>query len=164
MENEFNIQSRQHHAMKNAIIIGAGIVGLATARALAVRGCKVTVFERSQQAVGASVRNFGMVWPIGQPTGEMYETALRSRAIWKKSCTEAGIWHNENGSLHLAYHDDEWAVLEEFVAENQAVRPAISLLSKKQVRRSSLTHGKPLRSCPLISPKNTVSSFILAWP
>lgn len=123
--------------MKNAIIIGAGIVGLATARALAVRGYKVTVFERSQQAVGASVRNFGMVWPIGQPAGEMYETALRSRAIWKKCCAEAGIWHNENGSLHLAYHDDEWAVLEEFVAENQAVRPAVSLLLKKQVRDKS---------------------------
>ncbi|MBI1226044.1 MAG: TIGR03364 family FAD-dependent oxidoreductase [Bacteroidetes bacterium] len=123
--------------MKSAIVIGAGIVGLATARALAVRGFKVKVLERSQQAVGASVRNFGMVWPIGQPTGELYEIALRSRAIWKESCTEAGIWHNENGSLHLAYHDDEWAVLEEFVTENQATRPAISLLPKKQVREKS---------------------------
>ena len=123
--------------MKSAIIIGAGIVGLATARALALKGFKVKVFERSQRAVGASVRNFGMVWPIGQPTGELYETALRSRAIWKESCTEAGIWHNENGSLHLAYQDDEWAVLEEFVSENQTVRPAVSLLLKKQVREKS---------------------------
>lgn len=121
----------------NAIVIGAGIVGLATARALAVKGFKVKVFERSQRAVGASVRNFGMVWPIGQPTGELYETAMRSRTIWKESCMEAGIWHNENGSLHLAYHDDEWAVLEEFVEENQAVRPSISLLLKKQVREKS---------------------------
>lgn len=123
--------------MNNAIIIGAGIVGLATARALAQRGYKVKVFERSLQAVGASVRNFGMVWPIGQPTGELYEIALRSRSIWKESCTEAGIWHNENGSLHLAYHDDEWAVLEEFIAENQPIRPSVSLLLKKQVRDKS---------------------------
>ncbi|MCF8245005.1 MAG: TIGR03364 family FAD-dependent oxidoreductase [Saprospiraceae bacterium] len=122
---------------KSAIVIGAGIVGLATARALAIRGFKVKIFERSQRAVGASIRNFGMVWPIGQPTGELYETALRSRSIWKEACTEAGIWHNENGSLHLAYHDDEWAVLEEFVAENQAGRPAVSLLLKKQVRDKS---------------------------
>ena len=122
---------------KSAIVIGAGIVGLATARALALRGFKVKVIERSQQAVGASIRNFGMVWPIGQPTGDLYETALRSRSIWKETCTEAGIWHSENGSLHLAYHADEWAVLEEFVGENQAVRPAISLLQKKQVREKS---------------------------
>ncbi len=120
-----------------AIVIGAGIVGLATARALALRGYKVTVIERSPRAVGASIRNFGMVWPIGQPTGKMYETALRSRTIWKEACTEAGIWHHENGSLHLAYHDDEWAVLEEFVGENQAVRPAVSLLTKKQAREKS---------------------------
>ena len=121
----------------NAIVIGAGIVGLATARALAVQGFKVKVFERSPQAVGASIRNFGMIWPIGQPAGRLYETALRSRSIWKEVCAEAGIWHTENGSLHLAYHDDEWAVLEEFVNENQAVRPAISLLLKKQVREKS---------------------------
>ena len=122
---------------KNAIVIGAGIVGLATARALVLRGFRVKVFERSPQAVGASIRNFGMVWPIGQPTGKLYETALRSRSIWKETCTEAGIWHNENGSLHLAYHEDEWAVLEEFVGENQAARPAVSLLLKKQVREKS---------------------------
>ncbi len=147
MDSEFNILHNQNHSMKSAIIIGAGIVGLATARALAVRGYKVKVFERSQQASGASVRNFGMVWPIGQPTGELYETALRSRAIWKESCTEAGIWHNENGSLHLAYHNDEWAVLEEFVAENQAVRPAVSLLPKKQVRdKSAVAVLKGLRA------------------
>lgn len=122
---------------KNAIVIGAGIVGLATARALALQGYRVKVFERSQQAVGASIRNFGMVWPIGQPTGKLYETALRSRSIWKECCKEAGIWHAENGSLHLAYHYDEWEVLEEFVAENQVVRPAVSLLAKKQVREKS---------------------------
>ncbi len=137
MGGEFNIQNNEQYSMNTAIVIGAGIVGLATARALAVRGHKVKVFERSQRAVGASVRNFGMVWPIGQPTGDLYETALRSRSIWKEVCTEAGICHSENGSLHLAYHADEWAVLEEFVAENQSVRPAVSLLLKKQVKEKS---------------------------
>ncbi len=121
----------------NTIVIGAGIVGLATARALALQGHKVKVFERTQKAVGASIRNFGMIWPIGQPTGKLYEIALRSRNIWKEICPAAGLWHTENGSLHVAYHDDEWAVLEEFVAENQALRPSISLIGKTGVREKS---------------------------
>lgn len=100
-------------AQRSAIVIGAGIAGLATARALAVRGYKVTVIERTGRAVGASIRNFGMVWPIGQPDGGMYETAMLSRKIWSTVCTEAGIWHDEVGSLHLAYSADEYAVLQE---------------------------------------------------
>src|SRR5271170_155721 len=103
---------------KNAIIIGAGIVGLATARALAIRGYKITVFERNEMAVGASIRNFGMVWPIGQATGAMFDRAMLSRSIWKEVCAEAKIWHNEVGSLHLAYHDDELQVINEYVEVN----------------------------------------------
>lgn len=97
-----------------AIVVGAGIVGLATARALAVRGYQVTVIEQHAKAVGASVRNFGMIWPVGQPDGLMYERALASKAIWKQVCDEAGIWYDPVGSLHLAYNDYEQQVLEEF--------------------------------------------------
>jgi FAD dependent oxidoreductase TIGR03364 len=98
---------------KTAIVIGAGIVGLSISRALAVRGYQVKVIDREQKAVGASVRNFGMVWPIGQPDGEAYETAMLSRRLWKELADEAGIWCEEAGSLHLAYEKDEWKVLEE---------------------------------------------------
>ncbi|MFX5494229.1 FAD-dependent oxidoreductase, partial [Acinetobacter baumannii] len=75
-----------HLAMKNnksAIVVGAGIVGLATARSLSLRGFDVTIIERTQKAVGASIRNFCMLWPIGQPDGKLYDRALRSKSIWK---------------------------------------------------------------------------------
>lgn len=98
---------------KSAVVIGAGIAGLAMARALAVRNYKVTVIERNEKAVGASVRNFGMVWPIGQPDGELYERAMLSRSIWKQVCIESGIWFEEAGSLHLAHSPEEWRVLQE---------------------------------------------------
>lgn len=98
---------------KTAIVTGAGIVGLATARALAVRGYKVQVIDRSPRALGASIRNFGMIWPIGQPDGALYERAMLSRRIWKEVCREAGIWYDKVGSLHLAYEADEWQVLQE---------------------------------------------------
>jgi FAD dependent oxidoreductase TIGR03364 len=96
-------------------IVGGGIVGLAHAWAAARRGLSAVVFERDRHAQGASIRNFGMVWPIGQPPGPQHHAALRSRARWLELAEHAGIWVHPCGSLHLAYHADELAVLEEFV-------------------------------------------------
>ncbi|MFA6249380.1 MAG: TIGR03364 family FAD-dependent oxidoreductase [Mucilaginibacter sp.] len=120
----------------SAIVIGAGIVGLATARALAVRGYSVTIFERNEQAVGASIRNFGMVWPIGQPTGPLFERAMLSRSIWKQTCADAGIWHDEVGSLHLAYHDDELQVMEQYAGINKTYRDCALLTPAETLQKS----------------------------
>ena len=120
----------------SAIIIGAGIVGLATARALAIRGYDVTVFERNERAVGASIRNFGMVWPIGQPTGTLFDRAMLSRSIWKQICTEANIWHDEVGSLHLAYSADELQVMEQYSDINQAHRDCRLLTPQQTLQKS----------------------------
>ncbi|QEC67119.1 TIGR03364 family FAD-dependent oxidoreductase [Panacibacter ginsenosidivorans] len=132
-------------AKKNAIVIGAGIVGLAMARSLAENGFAVTVFERNEKAVGASVRNFGMVWPIGQPVGKLYERALRSKAIWKKVCTEAGLWHNEVGSLHLAYNDLEWKVLQEIAEAEKAHRPIAAITANQALQKSEAVNPFELK-------------------
>ena len=100
-------------ANKSAIVVGAGILGLATARALALKGYSVSVFERNLKATGASVRNFGMVWPIGQPVGKLYERAIRSRNCWREIGDSIGLWYDPVGSLHVAYEPDEWMVLQE---------------------------------------------------
>lgn len=102
----------------DAGVVGAGIVGLAHAYHLARRGMRVIVFERHRRAQGASVRNFGMIWPIGQPQGPLYQLARRSREVWLEVLRASGLWHRECGSLHLAYHEDEAEVLREFVAES----------------------------------------------
>jgi FAD dependent oxidoreductase TIGR03364 len=117
---------------RKAIVIGAGIVGLATARALALKGYRVKVFERNHKAVGASIRNFGMIWPVGQPSGKLYERALQSRSIWKTICTEANIWFSEAGSIHVAHHTDEMQVLHEMYDCYNKER-TIALFNKEQV-------------------------------
>ena len=95
-------------------VIGGGIVGLAHAWMAARRGLSAVLFYRSPRAEGATVRNFGMIWPIGQPSGELYATALRSRELWLELDEQSVVKAAQCGSLHLAHHDDEHAVLEEF--------------------------------------------------
>lgn len=121
-------------SQQTAIVIGAGIVGLATARALSLKGYQVTVIERSEMAVGASVRNFGMVWPIGQPDGILYNRALRTKEIWKEIADSIGIWYDEVGSLHVAYHDDEWVVLQELYESFSAAGRPVRLLDATTIR------------------------------
>lgn len=113
-------------------IIGAGIVGLAHALAAAKRGLKVTVFERNLAAVGASIRNFGMVWPIGQSSGKLYDRALKSKEIWIELAEKAGLYLDRTGSLLLAYRQDELDVLEEFIATREN-RDSIALLNADAV-------------------------------
>ncbi|ROU04996.1 TIGR03364 family FAD-dependent oxidoreductase [Lysobacter enzymogenes] len=125
--------------MKNsdsALVVGAGIVGLAIARALAVRGHRVTVLERYDRAVGASVRNFGMIWPIGVTNGAAYQRALRSRAIWQEVIDGAKLWHDPCGSLHVAYAQDEFEVLAQYADANRALRPC-ALLDREQALAKS---------------------------
>jgi D-hydroxyproline dehydrogenase subunit beta len=117
-------------------IVGAGIVGLAHALAAAKRGFKVTVFERNLSAVGASIRNFGMIWPIGQPAGKLRDRALRSREIWIEVAEKAGLYLDRCGSLLLAYRQDELDILEEFIATNPD-RDRITLLNADGVSKKS---------------------------
>ena len=95
-------------------IVGAGIMGLAHAYVAAERGLRVVVFERHERASGASVRNFGQIWPIGQPAGRLHELALRSRARWLRVLDAANLPSSREGSLHVTYRDDEATVAREF--------------------------------------------------
>ncbi len=114
-------------------IVGGGIVGLAHAREAALRGFRVVLFERNFQAIGASVRNFGLVWPVGQKPGKMLDRALRSRSVWQELSAAAGFWMKENGSLHLAYHADEQAVLQEFMELDGNKEYEVKLLKPSEV-------------------------------
>jgi len=95
-------------------VVGGGILGLAFAWEAARRGNSVAVFERDHRAQGASIPNFGMVWPIGQPAGALYQLALRSRERWLELSDI--LWIDRCGSVHAVYEEDEDAVIREFAA------------------------------------------------
>ena len=119
---------------KTAIVVGAGILGMATARALALKGYKVTILEKSQQSLGASIRNFGMLWPIGQPDGHLYERAIRSREIWKAYLKNANIPFDPCGSIHLAYDKEEQDVIEELYNHFLQSQRPVALLSASSIQ------------------------------
>jgi FAD dependent oxidoreductase TIGR03364 len=114
-------------------VVGAGIVGLAVAYTAAKKGQKVVVFERNPRAVGASVRNFGLLWPIGQPAGKSLDRAMRSREVWMTIARASGVWLKQNGSLHLACHDDELAVLHDFYRNAADAGYRVKMLTANEV-------------------------------
>lgn len=122
MDNKFDVA-----------VVGAGIVGLAMAYTAAKKGQKVVVFEKNPRAVGASVRNFGLVWPIGQPAGNLFDRAMRSRETWLTVAEESGLWLKQNGSLQLAYQDDEMDVLNAFYEQSGAAGYRVKMVSPDDV-------------------------------
>lgn len=120
----------------SAIVVGAGIMGLALSRALALRGHRVVVFERHERAVGASLRNGGAVTPLATAGPVERDRARRSAAVWREFCAAADIWLDPCGSLVPAVDADEWAALQQFAA-SQRERADIALLDPAAARRLS---------------------------
>jgi sarcosine oxidase subunit beta len=105
-------------AQAEVVIIGAGVMGLAIAYNLAVRGLTdVVVFERGYLAEGASGRNGGGVrqqWS----TEVNVRLMQRSVELCKSFAVELGVnvWFRQGGYLFLARQPAEVARLERNVA------------------------------------------------
>jgi len=137
--------------MKNfdVIVVGAGMLGVAHAWAAAKRGLSVAVIERSRQAHGATVRNFGQVIVTGQPPGIMLSHAQQARELWLDLAAKAGFHVRANGALVLARNADEADVLQEF-AETRLHQEGYraELLSARAVAR--LYNGRLAHHCAAI--------------
>ena len=129
-------------------IVGAGILGLSHAYAAARRGLKVSVFERSDRPLGASVRNFGQALITGQAPGPMFALAREARTIWAQLAEAAGFHIRRNGSLLFARTEAEEALLEAFCATR------------------AVEHGYrvELRAASACTISTRASSATTAWP
>ncbi|KXU94424.1 FAD-dependent oxidoreductase [Caballeronia megalochromosomata] len=87
------------------VVIGAGVVGLAIARALAMRGREVIVLESGEAiGVGTSSRNSevihaGIYYPRGSLKAEL---CLRGRDMLYEFCRAHGVPHRQCGKLLVA--------------------------------------------------------------
>ena len=117
-------------------------------------------------ALGASIRNFGIVLPLGMSPGTIHERALRSRAVWLKVAAQAGIWHKPTGALIVAYHEDECAVLNEFAGQAAKLGYRCAWLEPDEViRRSPALRINGLRGglwSPeevIVDPREAIAKF-----
>jgi glycine/D-amino acid oxidase-like deaminating enzyme len=139
----------------SAIVIGAGMIGLALARALALRGRRVVVFERNERAVGASLRNAGAVSALGIADPYDLERARRSRSVWREFCEAADVWHDPCGSLAAANDADEWALLQDYAASTRSAQDYTLLDAAAARKRSAWLSGRQLRGA-LFAPEDLV--------
>jgi FAD dependent oxidoreductase TIGR03364 len=122
-------------------VVGAGIVGLATALAAARRGLRVVVIDRDAQASGASVRNFGFVTVTGQEAGVTWARARRTREVWCEVALAAGISIVHTGMWMTARRAESVALIEAFMATDMA--EGCRVLSPVEARRRCPWLGAP---------------------
>jgi glycine oxidase len=111
---DFRPQNTQERL--DAVIVGAGVIGLATAWRAAQSGLRVRVIERSEPGSGASGVAAGMLAPVGEANwGEeqLLDAALASHSMWAEFADEladAGQAETSllrSGALHVALDADE---------------------------------------------------------
>jgi len=107
----------------DCVVVGAGVVGLAVARALALAGREVLILE-AQNAIGTqtSARNSevihaGMYYPSGSLKASL---CVHGRDLLYAYCEQRGIAHRRCGKLIVATHADQLPKLEAIAQQGRA--------------------------------------------
>ena len=107
----------------DCVVIGAGVIGLAVARALANRGLEVVVVEAAG-AIGtetssrnSEVIHAGIYYPVGSRKARL---CVAGRKLLYRYCEEKGIRHRRVGKLIVATTDAEIPILEKYLAQARA--------------------------------------------
>jgi L-2-hydroxyglutarate oxidase LhgO len=92
------------------VVVGAGVVGLAIARALALAGQEVLVVERHDRigtetsSRNSEVIHAGLYYPPGSLRARL---CVEGKALLYEFCAQAGVAHKRCGKLLVATHAEE---------------------------------------------------------
>jgi L-2-hydroxyglutarate oxidase LhgO len=110
-------------AVFDTVVVGAGVIGLAIARAEALCGREVVILEReSRIGTGSSSRNSEVIHAgIYNPT-DTAKTRLcvAGRPLLYRYCAERGVDHRRTGKLLVATDEEERAALERMLELSRA--------------------------------------------
>ncbi len=127
------------------VIIGAGVVGLACARALAKTGREVLIIER-HDAIGTetSARNSEVIHAgIYYPKDSLKaKFCVAGRDMLYQYCAENGIDHKRTGKLIVATHEDQIPALRDIEkrARENGVNDLVWLDGDEATRREPALH------------------------
>ena len=108
---------------QDAVVIGAGVVGLAIARALALEGRDVLVIERhgrigeETSSRNSEVIHAGIHYP---PESMKAKLCVRGKELLYRYCLDRSIHHDRCGKLIVATNEAQHAELEAIRAQGQA--------------------------------------------
>jgi len=104
----------------DAVVVGAGVIGLSAAWRAARRGASVIVVDRAQPPAGATRVAAGMLAPIGELSfgePELLQVTLAAAELYPgfvaelEAATGIGTGYTRHGALHVALDRDEAAGL-----------------------------------------------------
>ena len=119
------------------VVIGAGVVGLAVARALAARGWEVLILEAAERfGTGVSARNSevihaGIYYPRGSLKARL---CVAGRELLYAFCREHGVAHRRCGKLIVAGDESQLAGLGRIRAAALANGVELTPMSRAEAR------------------------------
>jgi len=164
-------------------VIGAGVVGLAIARELALRGREVVVIEAAGAiGTGISSRNSevihaGLYYPAGSLKAKL---CVRGKQLLYDYCEARGIEHRRCGKLVVATREQDLPRLEKIAAsgaangvgdlrllgsaETLALEPALNAAGALMSPSSGIVDSHGLMTALLADAENAGATLALASP
>lgn len=119
----------------DVVIVGGGIIGLASAYAAVKKGLSVALVERESENKDASVRNFGFVTVSGQQRGMHWQRAMHTRNIWADIAPKAGIDVEHSGLHMLIQRPEAMDVAEAFLETEMGA--SCRLLTQAEIAKNA---------------------------
>lgn len=123
-------------ARADVIVVGAGVIGLACARALASRARVLVIERHARPGSEGSARNSGVIHagvhhPLSLRKGEL---CVRGRALLLEHCARAGVPHRLTGKLIVASGEGDREALAEIASRARENGVEHRVLGRDEVR------------------------------